>query len=455
MVLTNKQKEELNKAILEYLTNNKYSEAAAKFQQESNTVLDLPDKPNPSMTDILEKKWIAIYRLQKKVMELEAKIEQMSEELSSTSKFKKTLSEVDQDQLFPKLPAKYTLQGHRAVVTHLAFHPQYSLLASCSEDASIKLWDFEAGQFEKTLKGHTGTINYISFDLQGKFLASCSSDLTIKLWDLVQYACVKTLHGHEHSVSSVEFLTNGDFIISASRDKTIKLWEISTGYCKKTFSGHNEWVRRAVVNESNTLMASCSNDQSIIIWNLEKGTNEMELVEHEHVIECLTFISSEVGKKTVCESEYGKVLFKEAENSKEETASNETAGQKLGSKEIAVQKLSSIKNAASKYSAHEFLVSGSRDKMIKLWNCRTGQCLVTFIGHDNWVRGLCFHHSGKFLYSCSDDKSFRVWDLNTGKCVKKINDAHTHFVTSIAANAKYLIVATASVDTSVKIWECK
>lgn len=447
MVLTNKQKEELNKAILEYLVNNKYSEAAAKFQIESNTVIEVQEKPNPSMSDILEKKWIAIYRLQKKVMELEAKIEQMSEELSSTSKFKKTLSEVDQDQLFPKIPAKFNLQGHRAVITHLAFHPQYSVLASSSEDASIKLWDFEAGQFEKTLKGHTGTINYISFDSQGKYLASCSSDLTIKLWDLIQYACVKTLHGHEHSVSSVEFLSNGDFLISASRDKTIKLWEISTGYCKKTFTGHNEWVRRVVANDSNTLMASCSNDQSIIIWNLEKGSAEMELVEHEHVIECLAFVSHEVAKKTICESEYGKGVL-EINKEPIPTIHIEKKNDDLS------MKLDALKNS-NKYIGFEFLVSGSRDKTIKLWNCKTGQCLVTFIGHDNWVRGLSFHHSGKFLYSCSDDKSFRIWDLNNGKCVKKISEAHTHFVTSIVANAKYLIVATGSVDTTLKIWECK
>ena len=101
------------------------------------------------------------------------------------------------------------------------------------------------------------------------------------------------------------------------------------------------------------------------------------------------------------------------------------------------------------------LFSGSRDKTIKLWNCDNGVCLISFIGHDNWVRGLSVHHSGKFLYSCSDDKTFRIWDLNNGKAIKKINEAHTHFVSAIAANAKYLVVATASVDTQIKIWECK
>jgi platelet-activating factor acetylhydrolase IB subunit alpha len=34
-----------------------------------------------------------------------------------------------------------------------------------------------------------------------------------------------------------------------------------------------------------------------------------------------------------------------------------------------------------------------------------GVCVKTFKGHDNWVRGLVFHPSGKYLISCSDDKS--------------------------------------------------
>ena len=43
----------------------------------------------------------------------------------------------------PREPAKYTLQGHRSKVTKIVAHPFYNLVASASEDASIRLWDFE------------------------------------------------------------------------------------------------------------------------------------------------------------------------------------------------------------------------------------------------------------------------------------------------------------------------
>ena len=46
------------------------------------------------------------------------------------------------DQL-PREPAKYNMQGHRAKVTKIAIHPHYSIVASASEDASIRLWEFD------------------------------------------------------------------------------------------------------------------------------------------------------------------------------------------------------------------------------------------------------------------------------------------------------------------------
>ena len=51
-------------------------------------------------------------------------------------------------------------------------------------------------------------------DKEGKMLASCSADMSVKLWDFNTYECLKTLHGHDHNVSSVAFLPTGDYVVS-------------------------------------------------------------------------------------------------------------------------------------------------------------------------------------------------------------------------------------------------
>ena len=84
----------------------------------------------------------------------------------------------------PKEPEKYNMVGHRGNVTKVAIHPMYSFVASGSEDATIRLWDFEQGEHERTLKGHAGIIKYLAFHSNGHLLASCGTDMVIKLWNL-------------------------------------------------------------------------------------------------------------------------------------------------------------------------------------------------------------------------------------------------------------------------------
>ena len=68
------------------------------------------------------------------------------------------------------------------------------------------------------MKGHTGIINFLAFNHNGSLLASCSSDLSIKIWNLETFVAQKTLTGHEHEVSGCAFLPNEDFLLSCSRD---------------------------------------------------------------------------------------------------------------------------------------------------------------------------------------------------------------------------------------------
>ena len=52
----------------------------------------------------------------------------------------------------------------------MVFHPVFSVFVSASEDATIKVWDYETGDFERTLKGHTDSVQDITFDSNGKML---------------------------------------------------------------------------------------------------------------------------------------------------------------------------------------------------------------------------------------------------------------------------------------------
>lgn len=52
-----------------------------------------------------------------------------------------------------------------------------SVMVTASEDATVKVWDYETGDFERTLKGHTDAVQDLSFDHTGKFLGegTCSA----------------------------------------------------------------------------------------------------------------------------------------------------------------------------------------------------------------------------------------------------------------------------------------
>ena len=101
----------------------------------------------------------------------------------------------------------------------------------------------------------------------------------------------------------------------------------------------------------------------------------------------------------------------------------------------------------------QFVATGSRDKKVRIFEVKSGVCVVTLVGHDNWVTDLLFHPNGKYLISTADDKSIRIWDLQYGRCYRKIYNAHAHFISCFDMKSKY--AASGSVDTSVKLWKCK
>lgn len=92
------------------------------------------------------------------------------------------------------------LVGHQGPVAQVAVSPDGKLVASCSFDKSIKIWNAEDGEFLGTLRGHVGPVYRICWSRNSKHLASVSKDSTLKIWDVTSRKLVRELSGHKDEV---------------------------------------------------------------------------------------------------------------------------------------------------------------------------------------------------------------------------------------------------------------
>ncbi|CAN8099981.1 unnamed protein product [Discula destructiva] len=300
-ILTARQADELHKAIIAYLASSNLPNAAAAVRKELQIGEETFDAATSRKYEgLLEKKWTSIVRLQKKIMGLESRNASLQAELDNATPTSLSRNK-DPSSWLPRAPARHTLESHRDPITSVAFHPVFSALASGSEDCTIKIWDWELGELERTIKGHTKAVNDVDFGgpRGSTLLASCANDLTIKLWDPAdEYKNIRTLPGHDHTVSSVRFIPSGvagasgsgNLLVSASRDKTLRIWDVSTGYCIKTLSGHAGWVRAVCPSPDGRFLLSAGDDNTARLWDIDAVTPEtkLTLVRHEHVVTCCT-----------------------------------------------------------------------------------------------------------------------------------------------------------------------
>ena len=102
-------------------------------------------------------------------MDLEARLAQAHEELANAGPATEGPKRLNREWI-PSSSPKLTLTGHRDKINAISFHPQYSVLASASVDATVKIWDWETGECERTLKSHTKAVSDCQFDSTGKVL---------------------------------------------------------------------------------------------------------------------------------------------------------------------------------------------------------------------------------------------------------------------------------------------
>ena len=117
-----------------------------------------------------------------------------------------------------------TFYDHSDFVNCVKFHPEGSLLASCSADCSIKVWDVRSSKLLQHYDAHNSEVTHVDFHPSGAFLISTSKDSSVKVWDLTAGNQMYTLHGHEEPTNCASFSPKGDFFTSTSEDALVLVW---------------------------------------------------------------------------------------------------------------------------------------------------------------------------------------------------------------------------------------
>ncbi|PVU93329.1 hypothetical protein BB559_003332 [Furculomyces boomerangus] len=252
-------------------------------------------------------------------------------------------------------PVIRTLYDHRSGVNEVAFHPNGLVLASCSDDQSVKFFDLTLAQGKrsfrfiqdnfaitsmsfhpigdflaygssngkfciydiKTLSGftpkvgvddfHSKKINKIRFNHDGGLLTTCSDDGSIRLWDGISGKNIRNfMDAHEgNPVNSLTISKNSKYILSSGMDATTKLWDRNSGKVITTFQSKNEkfpnnsnvncsTFSSFTFNESLILTNNPFSD-SVVCWDPRNGKMLSSYGGFSDPIRCITASPTELG----------------------------------------------------------------------------------------------------------------------------------------------------------------
>jgi WD40 repeat protein/transcriptional regulator with XRE-family HTH domain len=171
------------------------------------------------------------------------------------------------------------LQGHAYWISAVSWawvdsskNSEVTLLASCSFDGSIRLWDVHKSTCLKVLQHVTNHVLLtLSFTPDNRQLASGSDEGSIYLWDLEEGTCFSVLHGHTHRVWSVAWSPDGRTLASGSQDGTVRLWDGKLGTCLKVLQGHTNEVWSVAWSPDGHTLLSGSTDETLRFWDMDTG----------------------------------------------------------------------------------------------------------------------------------------------------------------------------------------
>lgn len=166
-----------------------------------------------------------------------------------------------------------TYEGHRDEINCLQFDPSGTLLASCSDDFTAKVWTENSPRPAFDLKEHhreVYTLQWAPNHKEKLILATASFDASVKLWDIGSTGkCIRTLSSHTDPVYSLDFSPNAEFLATGSFDRCINIWSVKDGTLLKKFRGDGG-IFEVTWSPSGDKVAACFSSNTVTVLDMRK-----------------------------------------------------------------------------------------------------------------------------------------------------------------------------------------
>ncbi|XP_062906527.1 striatin-3 isoform X3 [Mobula hypostoma] len=324
---------------------------------------------------------------------------------------------------------KYTLRSHFDGVRALAFHPVEPVLVTASEDHTLKLWNLQ-----KTVPAKKST----SLDVEP----------------------IYTFRAHIGPVLSLAVSSNGEQCFSGGIDATIRCWNMPSpnvdpydtydpSVILSTLAAHTDAVWGLTFSNIKNRLLSCSADGTIRLWNPAEKSPCLSTynVERENGIPTsVDFVGADpahiVGSFTS-----GNTVIYDMETS-----------QSLVMLASQVDAVSPLANQINKVVSHPTLpvtITAHEDRHIKFFDNKTGKLIHAMVAHLDAVTSLAVDPNGIYLMSGSHDCSIRLWNLDSKTCVQEIT-AHRkkcdESIYDVAFHPSKAYIASAGADALAKVF---
>jgi WD40 repeat protein len=287
----------------------------------------------------------------------------------------------------------YTLKGHKDIVQSMKILKNGQLISG-SADTTMRIWSLD-GTCTKHLYNHAGWINSVEELADGR-IACGSNDNVINFWDVKNdtYTTLSNLEKEHIYADALTQLSNGSIVFSTWKG-AIKIWDINKDVCLKTIDTkqHAAWISSLIELKALGCLATSSWDGTIKMWALFQDKS-LCLKTFEGHIDCVNVVRQLNDKTLVSAADDSMIIVWNIDS--------------------GMSKATLCGHSDRIYAllvVNDKIISGSRDKTVKIWNPYSPNCLATIPCEDK-VHSLAFSAKEQYLFvglGCGDIEVFQLF----------------------------------------------